>query len=139
MLMIKFYKIIENYWFRLNQKLRFVLVGGFNTLLAYVIFLFFMNVFCLNYNYAIFLQFVIGVNASIFTMNYFVFKSKNDFIKTYKKAWVFYVIMLGVNYVFMYILVEGFLLCSQISQLIYVVVFTPIMYIINEKYTYSSK
>ena len=32
------YKKVENIWFKLNQKIRFLLVGGFNTVFAYVVF-----------------------------------------------------------------------------------------------------
>ena len=34
---IKLYLWAENIWFKLPQKLRFLLVGGFNTVLAYSI------------------------------------------------------------------------------------------------------
>lgn len=37
--MIKLYRKIENRWFGLPQKIRFLLVGGFNTFLAYLLFI----------------------------------------------------------------------------------------------------
>ena len=41
--MIKLYRKIENRWFGLPQKIRFLLVGGFNTFLAYLLFVLFIS------------------------------------------------------------------------------------------------
>ena len=42
--MIKLYRKIENRWFGLPQKIRFLLVGGFNTFLAYLLFVLFVAI-----------------------------------------------------------------------------------------------
>ena len=37
-MIIELYKKIERIWFTINQKIRFLLVGGFNTVFAYGVF-----------------------------------------------------------------------------------------------------
>ena len=62
------YFLIENYWFKLPQQLRFVLLGGFNTLLSYLIFVFLIKIAAFSYQFSLIAQYLITVNISIFTI-----------------------------------------------------------------------
>ena len=85
--MKKLYNTIKSYWFKLPQQLRFIIVGGFNTLAAYLLFVFFIKVVALPYQAAIIFQFFLSINLSIFSMKYCVFCSHNNIKKEYLKAW----------------------------------------------------
>ena len=37
-MIVNLYKDIEKIWFRLDQKIRFILVGGFNTTVSFLIY-----------------------------------------------------------------------------------------------------
>jgi hypothetical protein len=86
---IRIYFVIENFWFRFPQKLRYLLVGGFNTVFAYSV------LAALNYlfsvinqaqglefdskviaNIALFVQYALCINVSFITMRYYVFQSQ---------------------------------------------------------------
>ena len=73
--MIKLYRKIENRWFGLPQKIRFLLVGGFNTFLAYLLFVLFVAILQIPYRLSLIIQYVLTVNISIFSMRYYVFRS----------------------------------------------------------------
>ena len=62
------YFLIENYWFKLPQQLRFVLLGGFNTLLSYLIFVFLIKIAAFSYQFSLIAQYLITVNISIFSI-----------------------------------------------------------------------
>ena len=94
------YLKIEDMWFtNIPQKLRFLLVGGFNTLSSYLFFLFFL--WTSNYTVALILSYFISVNISIFTMRYYVFRAHGNFYNHYFKAAFSYLFMLLFNYAFL--------------------------------------
>ena len=95
--MIELYKKIEQIWFKINQKIRFLLVGGFNTVFAYGVFVGLYQLAGLNYNLALITQYFITVNVSIFTMRYYVFQSSGNIAAEYAKAGSVYVGMYFFN------------------------------------------
>lgn len=76
--MIKLYRQIENRWFGLPQKIRFLLVGGFNTFLAYLLFVLFVAILQIPYRLSLIIQYILTVNISIFSMRYYVFRSAGN-------------------------------------------------------------
>lgn len=107
---VKLYKFSENIWFRLPEKLRFLLVGGFNTVLAYAV----VNLLDLlikyannRYNWgladeisaniALVIQYAITINISFLTMRYYVFRSKGNWQKEWVKTWSVYIFIYAIN------------------------------------------
>ena len=76
--MIKLYRQIENRWFGLPQKIRFLLVGGFNTMLAYLLFILFVEGIKIPYKISLIIQYILTVNISIFSMRHYVFRSAKN-------------------------------------------------------------
>ena len=76
--MIKLYLWVEKIWFRLPQKLRFLLVGGFNTVFAYLVLnllnilfgVLFKDIFSpvVIANIALVIQYILTINVSFVTM-----------------------------------------------------------------------
>ncbi len=104
---LKLYFWAENIWFRLPQKLRFLLVGGFNTVLSYCIFsaLYWLldkfNRFNLDKiiisDIALVVQYFITINISFITMRYYVFQSHGNWKAELLKAWSVYLSLLLIN------------------------------------------
>ena len=104
---IKFYFWAENIWFKLPQKVRFLLVGGFNTVFAYgVFFLLYwlfekFNIWQLDKiiisNAALIMQYCISINVSFITMRYYVFQSHGNWKAELIKAWSVYISLLLIN------------------------------------------
>lgn len=113
----KLYGIAEKIWFaKAPEKLRFILVGGFNSLAAYLIFLALYFLFRENYGAAIIGQNAISINISIFTMRHYVFRSRGDLGKEYAKALPIYALMICANYPWLWIFDEMLGISAPFAQ-----------------------
>lgn len=132
------YKKIENWWFSLNQKIRFLLVGGFNTVFAYGVFALLFAI-GLPYLIALIVQYFITINVSILTMRYYVFKSEGDFWNEYCKAWSVYVFMFLFNSIALSFLVEICHIQELYAQAIYLTVSTILTYLLHKYFSFLRK
>ena len=89
-------KFISLYWAKIPQKIRFLIIGGSNTLFSYLIFALCIYV-NINYQLSIILSFILGIQISIFSMRNLVFYSSGNLWKEYKKGWKTYIFMLFIN------------------------------------------
>lgn len=137
--MIELYKKIEQIWFKINQKIRFLLVGGFNTVFAYGVFVGLYQLVGLNYNLALITQYFITVNVSIFTMRYYVFQSHGNLKAEYVKAGSVYVGMYFFNAFALNFFVIVLNLGPVIGQALYLVVSTIITYILHKYFSFRNK
>lgn len=92
---------LSNFWFNLSDKIRFLLVGGFNASVSYCIFSIICFVIGENlYQIALATTWVISSVTSFTTQRCFVFNVKGNLLKQYLKCcttWVFsYMINAGL-------------------------------------------
>lgn len=146
---IKLYLWAENIWFRLPQKLRFLLVGGFNTVFAYCILALILWIFetintsfsfdfapVLIANAALFLQYVITINISFLTMRYYVFRSHGDWKKEFVKAWSVYLFLYLINSPILSFLMLIVGLSPLIAQALYLTFSTIVTFILHKYYSF---
>lgn len=136
--MINFYRQIENRWFKLPQQIRFLLVGGCNTVLAYLLFIIFVTIMQIPYRLSLIIQYVLTVNISIFSMRYYVFRSRKHLRTEYFRAWRVYLLLLGLNYAFLFLLIDIADINTLISQGIYIVVSTIITFLLHKNYSFRN-
>ena len=130
--MIKLYKIIEQWWFKnFSDKIRFLLVGGFNTVVSYLLFLGFNQI--LNYESALVLTYLLAINLSIFTMRYYVFAVKGNLARQYSKALSTYGAIIILNYVFLYVTIDVAGQPAWLAQAEYTLFSTVGLYIMHKK------
>lgn len=96
-MIVKLYKKMEQIWFKLNQKIRFLLVGGFNTATAFIIYYIFLYISNGREQLSLLLMNLVNINISIATMRYYVFQGTGPFWKEYTKAFSSYVILYFIN------------------------------------------
>lgn len=96
-MIVKAYRYLEDIWFGFNQKIRFLLVGGFNTLMSFLIYYAFLYITSGKEQLSLLLMNLINVNISIITMRYYVFQSHGNFYKEYIKAFSSYAVLYFVN------------------------------------------
>lgn len=82
---INLFKLVYQKWMALPEKLRFLMVGGYNTLVSYLIYV------CLVYmgmgaQMALLLSFFIASFNSYFSQKFFVFATKGNYVKEYSKC-----------------------------------------------------
>ncbi|MBQ9235528.1 MAG: GtrA family protein [Alphaproteobacteria bacterium] len=128
--MIKLYRQLEGYWFSLPEKIRFILVGGFNTVVSYFLFLG-LN-WLWGYKTALWLTYAIAVNLSIFTMRYYVFSSRGNLLEQYIKALSTYVVTIIGNFAFLHWAVEAGLWPVWLAQALYTAISTLGLYLLHK-------
>ena len=141
----KLYLWAEKLWFSWPQKLRFVLVGGFNTVVAYGI-LYILHLLLLKLqlpisdtltaNIALFLQYAISVNISFLTMRYYVFQSHGVWQKEYVKALSVYLFTYLINAP----IVSGLMICFdwplELAQAVYLIFEIIITFLLHKYYSF---
>ena len=146
---IKLYLWAENIWFKLPQKLRFLLVGGFNTVFAYTILALILWLFenintsaRLEFaqvwvaNAALFVQYVITINVSFLTMRYYVFQSHGDWKKEFVKAWSVYLFLYLINSPILSFLMLFVGLQPLVAQAVYLVFSTIVTFLLHKYYSF---
>ena len=137
--MLHLYKKVEDIWFRLPQKLRFLLVGGFNTAFSYLLFVFMVTIIALSYKAALIICYIITINISIFTMRHYVFRSSKRLLHEYSKALGVYLSILLINYITMYIMVDICKINELIAQGIYTISITIFTYLMHKYVSFADR
>lgn len=147
--LIKLYLWAENIWFKVPQKLRFLLVGGFNTVFAFSLLA--VLVLCfeglnlkwnLNFskimvaNAALFVQYVITINVSFMTMRYYVFQSYGNWKKELVKAWSVYIFLYLINAPILTFLMVVVGLPTLWAQATYLIFSTIVTFILHKYYSF---
>lgn len=96
-MIVKAYKYLEKIWFSLNEKIRFILVGGFNTTVSFFIYYAFLYLSSGKEQLSLLLMNLVNINISIATMRYYVFQSKGNWWHEYTKAFSSYIVLYFLN------------------------------------------
>lgn len=147
--LIKLYLWAENIWFELPQKLRFLLVGGFNTVFAYSILALIYWLFAsinansergfsqvIVANAALFVQYVISINVSFLTMRYYVFHSRENWKREFIKAWSVYLFLYLINSPILSFLMLFVGLQPLVAQAVYLVFSTIVTFLLHKYYSF---
>ena len=147
--MIKLYLWAEKIWFRLPQKIRFLLVGGFNTVFAYLVLNFLNILFGLLLkdtfspvviaNIALIIQYILTINVSFITMRYYVFQSHGDWYKEWLKAWSVYIFLYLINAPVLTFMMTILGWSTWVAQGIYLIFSTIITFLLHKYYSFRKK
>lgn len=149
---IKLYLWAENIWFKLPQKLRFLLVGGFNTVFAYAVLALLLwlfeglnKKFNLNFlpvfvaNFSLFVQYVITINVSFATMRYYVFQSHGNWKQEFLKAFSVYMFLYLINSPILSFLMVVVGLPPLWAQALYLLFSTIATFILHKYYSFRKR
>ena len=137
---IKIFCKIWNFWFTLPDKIRFLLVGGFNAsvqYLLYVCFLFFGGE--QNFQSALILSWIVSTFSSFTTQKIFVFCTKGtflDWVKEYVKCLGVWVLSYVINAIVLELLVTYCKMNVYIAQVIGVACTTITSYILLKYFAF---
>jgi putative flippase GtrA len=120
-----------------GEKLRYLVVGTWNTLFSLVLF----NVLLLVFGRSLYLMWfwvvwVIAVGQSTVTMKYFAFRSKGRLLPQVGRAFVIYLPAQGLSTAIMWLEVESFHVLPQVAQIITIVVSTIFSYFGHKYFTF---
>ena len=142
---LKCYFWAENIWFKLPQKLRFLLVGGFNTVVSYILFfaLYWLFTKFNVWNFdkivisdaALLVQYCLTINLSFITMRYYVFQSHGNWKTEFLKAWSVYISLYLINAPCISFLIWlGF--HPLVAQAMYLIFSTIITFLLHKYYSF---
>lgn len=136
---VALYLIIFHFWMRFPEKIRFLLVGGYNTLISYLIYA--LICYCTLEKYpqmALFLSFIFSSPNSYLTQKFYVFNTRGNYVKEYFKCMISWTVGYGLNAVVLYgLLLTG--LNPYLAQFLAVTVITINNYLLLKYFAFSKK
>jgi len=107
-------------FFKLPESIRYILVGGFNTVFAIFLFafLYFILKDFINYLVVFYLSSIISISVSCINLKYFVFLKKGEFKKHFSKSFIVQVTSVLLNSFLLKIAVDGLHYHPVTSQII---------------------
>ena len=136
--LFELYFKIEKFWFdKVPEKLRFLLVGGFNTVFAYAVYA--LLVLFIPYWLALPVQYFITINVSVATMRYYVFRSQGNILKEFAKAWSVYLSLLVFNMVGLWVLIDILEVNKFLAQALYLCFSTILTYLLHKYFSFNKK
>lgn len=147
--MKKLYLWAEKIWFRFPQKLRFLFVGGFNTVFAYLVLNLLNILFGLLLkdaflpvviaNLALIIQYILTINVSFITMRYYVFQSHGNWVHEWAKAWSVYIFLYLINAPILTFMMTVLGWSTWLAQGVYLIFSTIITFILHKYYSFRKK
>jgi putative flippase GtrA len=132
-------KNILNFWFKINDKIRFLLVGGYNTLFSFSLFCLLQTLFGSIFHYIIILLFchLISVFNSFVSLKYFVFRSPKNFLNEYLKVNIVYAIYFVLNATLLYVQKDLLEVNIYIAQFICIIILTIASYFSHKYFSFK--
>ena len=123
-----------------EEKLRFLAVGGWNTLFSYGMLWILDSLLHarLHYTLILTLNWVIGVTQNLFTFKLLVFRTKGNWLKEYLRSYVVYAGGFLLNLAIVAAIMEIWHPRLVIAQLPALVVVTVISYVGHKYFTYRT-
>lgn len=130
-------KYIFIQWFKFPEALRFLLVGGWNTLISILLFGMVLKLMQ-DYKISLFISHIISVFHSFVNLRIFVFQSKGHFWKEYFKVNCVYTVYFLLNFVMLFASVELLKLHAFFSQSVITCILVIISYLANKHFTFKN-
>lgn len=112
-----------------GEVFRFIVVGAVNTIITYLIYLFFLSYFSYNFSYT--LSFVLGILISYTLNTHFVFKEKWAWKKLIQFPLV-YIVQYLASLILLSILIESLSIDARFAPLAVIMLVLPITFVISK-------
>lgn len=138
--LINLYFIVFRYWMTFPEKLRFLLVGGYNTVVSYLLYVGYL--WLLNGKFiqiALFLSFITSSVNSYFTQKFYVFNTPHVSFAEYARCVASWAVSYAVNAGLLYVLTRILLLNPYITQGVLALVMAVLNYILLKYFAFRAK
>jgi len=139
----KLHHFLHNFWQKLSanqqQKLLFLVVGGYNTVFGYLLFCL-LQIYLqdrLHYLIILTISHFLSVINSFLSFKIFVFKTKDNWLLEYRKANLVYLFYLLNNFWLLWLLVNIFHCNKFLAQLLCIVILTIMIYFLHKNFVYK--
>lgn len=140
-ILIRLFWRIWNFWFTLPDKLRFVLVGGFNATVQYLLYILFILLLGeQRYQVSLIASWILSTFSSFATQKIFVFCTRGNFsqwCKEYAKCLGVWVVAYFINAVILDLLVKYGSVNVYPAQIIAIVCTTVSSYILFKYFAFK--
>lgn len=131
---------MKNYWFSLSDKIRFLIIGGMNAGISYLIYL----AACLIlgesfYQVSLALAWAISSVISFTTQKYLVFNVKGNVIKQYLKCCTTWFFSYLINAFFLEFFVKHLNFNVYLAQIIATFLAAVFTYVLFKKFAFKTK
>ncbi|MFT5703634.1 MAG: putative flippase GtrA [Rickettsiales bacterium] len=123
-----------------NEKIRFLVIGGYNTAFSYGVFCLLELLFGLKIHYLTILVVThfISVSNSFFTLRFLVFHSKGKLLHEYLKVNLVYLGYLICNAALLFVLKDLAHVNIFLSQLICIIILTILTYFLHKNFSFKN-
>lgn len=131
---------IKNFWFGLSDKIRFLLIGGFNAGVSYVIY----SLICIiigeeSYQLALAAAWVLSSIVSFTTQRYLVFNVKGNLVKQYLKCCTTWVFSYLINATLLEVFVQKLEINVYLAQIVATLVCAIFTYVLFKTFAFRCK
>lgn len=131
---------MREYWFKLSDKIRFLIIGGFNAGVSYLIY----SAFCLimgdsAYQIALALAWTISSVVSYTTQKFLVFQANGNWVKEYLKCCTTWFFSYLINAGLLEFIVKILHLNVFVAQIVATLAAAVFTYIFFKKFAFRKK
>lgn len=136
----KIYNCLFCYWMKFPQKIRFLLVGGWNFVVAYALFtLLLWSLGAKNEQCALLLSFLLSSVQSYWTQKLFVFLTQGRFFSEYFKCLLTWSVGYFINAILLYIGVKLLQVNTYLCQFVVQALIAVMNYIVLKYFAFHVK
>jgi len=138
---MNFFNFILSKNFYSNQKIKYLLVGFYNTIFGYFVFISLFYNFSLTVNYSLLLAIshIVSVTNNFFLYRAIVFKVKEKILRNYLRFQLVYFYIYIINLILLVFLVNTMNWNIYLSQGLIIIITTILSYFLNKNYSFSKK
>lgn len=131
---------IWDLWFRTNQKIRFLLVGGFNTAVSYALFLAFVWFLTpQRYQTALLLSWILSSVTSYLTQKFFVWQTPGNYFREYYRCLLTWSFAYLINALLLWFFVEKILWPAWLGQAVSICAVTVFTFVLFKYFAFARK
>jgi len=124
-----------------NQKIRFIIIGCYNTLFSILCYWFLYKILhkYLNYILIAILNHLICVTSAFLCYKFFVFYSRGNFFNEYIKTHISYILALCINVCGLFLFVKLLNLYPVIANFILSIIIAFFSYFLHKHFSFKNK
>lgn len=130
---------MRNTYRKHEEKIRYIIAGGWNTLIGYLVFaiLYYFLSHKIHYLIILVFSYIVSITNAYVSYKYLVFKTKGNYLREYLRFYLVYGTSFLVNIALMTVIVELIHINPVIAQGIILFFTTMIAYVGHKRYSFN--
>ncbi len=137
---MEFFKKLYNNWLKIDDKIRFIFIGGVNAGISYVIFVLLILILGKEHHQiCVAGQWILSSFSSYLNQKFFVFNTRGNYLNEYLKCCSTWVISYILNVIVLELLVKFVLKNVYISQLLSIFIVSVVTYVLFKYFAFRAQ